>query len=335
MAEHGMSTQPTPEYDSPWKEVLERFFAEFMAFFFPKAYDAIDWSQGYTFLDKELQKVVRDADTGQRRVDKLVRVTLRDGGAEAWVLAHIEVQGDPETIFAERMYVYNYRLFDRYGKRVASLAILTDSNASWRPERFEYELFDCRVLLDFPTIKLLDYEGKWADLEASVNPFAVVVMAHLQTLQTRHKVDERYAAKLSLAKLLYQRNYSRHDILELFRFIDWLMALPPELEDKFMSDIATYETRERKPYVTSVERIATQRGLEQGLEQGTRMMVLESLRIRFGELPSDLVAQLEEISDVGLLKQLQRQVILADSLVAFVEQLDDFLTNGRFQTNVD
>ena len=38
-----------------------------------------------------------------------MRVTLRNGGAEAWVLAHIEVQGDPETIFAERMYVYNYR----------------------------------------------------------------------------------------------------------------------------------------------------------------------------------------------------------------------------------
>jgi hypothetical protein len=204
-----MDEQPLPEYDSPWKEVLERFFPEFMAFFFPEAHAAIDWSLGYTFLDKELQKVVRDAGIGRRRVDKLVRVMLLGSGDEAWVLAHIEVQGDAETVFAERMYIYNYRLFDRYGKRVASLAILSDSSPTWRPERFEYELFGCHVLLDFPTIKLLDYESKWATLEVSPNPFAVVVMAHLQTLRTRQQMDERYAAKLSLAKLLYQRNYSR------------------------------------------------------------------------------------------------------------------------------
>lgn len=341
--------QPTPEYDSPWKEILERFFPEFMAFFFPEAYAAIDWSQGYTFLDKELQKVVRDADIGQRRVDKLVRVTPLNSEEEAWVLAHIEVQGNTETDFAERMYIYNYRLFDRYGKRVASLAILSDSSPTWRPNQFEYTLFGCRISLDFPAIKLLDYESKWAELEAATNPFALVVMAHLQTIRTRHQANERYTAKLRLAKLLYQRNYSRQDILELFRFVDWVMALPTELEDKFMSDIATYETKERKPYVTSVERIATRRGLErgielgkefgleqglqQGLEQGKqlmRVMLLETLQVRFGELPQDLVIKLERISDETALKTLQRKAVLAESLEIFTQQLDDLLENGRF-----
>ncbi|WP_200383189.1 hypothetical protein [Thiococcus pfennigii] len=47
------------DYDSPWKTVLERYFAEFLAFFFPEAHAGIDWTQGYTLLDKELQKVVR------------------------------------------------------------------------------------------------------------------------------------------------------------------------------------------------------------------------------------------------------------------------------------
>ena len=28
----------TDAYDSPWKDVLERYFAEFMAFFFPAAH---------------------------------------------------------------------------------------------------------------------------------------------------------------------------------------------------------------------------------------------------------------------------------------------------------
>jgi hypothetical protein len=123
-----------------------------MAFFFPPAYAAIEWSQGYTFLDKELQQVVREAETGPRRVDKLVRVTRAGDRIEAWVLIHVEVQGQPELTFAERMSIYNYRLFDRYRRPVASLAVLTDASRQWRPQRFEYELFGCQVLLDFPTV---------------------------------------------------------------------------------------------------------------------------------------------------------------------------------------
>lgn len=95
------------DYDSPWKHVLARYFPAFLEFFFPAAYAGIDWTQGYTLLDKELQKVVRDAALGQRRADQLVRITGRDG-AEDWVLVHVEVQGEDKPDFAQRMFVYNY-----------------------------------------------------------------------------------------------------------------------------------------------------------------------------------------------------------------------------------
>jgi hypothetical protein len=61
------------DYDSPWKEILEHFFQQFMAFFFPVAHADIDWVRDYVPLDKELQQVVCDAATGPRRVDKLMR----------------------------------------------------------------------------------------------------------------------------------------------------------------------------------------------------------------------------------------------------------------------
>ncbi len=150
-----MTNTPQADYDSPWKEIIERYFPEFMAFFFPQAYAAIDWSAGYTFLDKELQQVIRQAETGSRRVDKLVQVTRAHDSAEAWVLIHVEVQGQQEINFEERMYIYNYRLFDRYHRRVASLAILSDTNPNWHPQQYKYELFGCKVSLDFPTVKLL------------------------------------------------------------------------------------------------------------------------------------------------------------------------------------
>jgi predicted transposase YdaD len=329
-----MSEHPYADYDSPWKEILEQFFPEFMAFYFPEAHRAIDWDQGYEFLDKELQQVVREAETGRRQVDKLVRVNLLGSGAEAWVLIHVEVQGDQDADFAKRMYVYNYRLFDRYGRRIASFAILTDDNPAWRPERFAYDLLGCRVALDFPTIKLLDYEQRWTELEASLNPFAVVSMAHLQTRRTRKQAQERYAAKLRLARLLYERKYSRADILELFRFIDWVMTLPPELEERFMSDIVAYEARERRPYVSSVERIAIQRGLAKGIEQGIelgrekgreegmRVMLLESLEARFGAVPEVVTVRLEAISDRERLRKLLRLALAAETMMAFTEQID-------------
>jgi len=53
--------QPQTDYDSPWKEIIERYFEPFMAFFFPEAHSEIHWDHGYEFLDKELQQVVRDA----------------------------------------------------------------------------------------------------------------------------------------------------------------------------------------------------------------------------------------------------------------------------------
>jgi len=168
-----MTNSPT-DYDSPWKEAIETYFEDFMSFFFPVAHAQIDWSQGYEFLDKELQQVVREAEVGKRYVDKLVKL-WRDG-AETWVLVHIEIQAQVDSDFAKRMYTYNYRLFDRYDRQIASLAVLGDEQPTWRPNSYGYTLFGCQVNLQFPIIKLLDYEPQWDSLNQSRNPFAVLVL---------------------------------------------------------------------------------------------------------------------------------------------------------------
>jgi len=66
-------------YDSPWKEVLEHAFPEFMAFYFPAAYAQIDLAQGHAFKNTELRQVVRDAELGKRFSDTLLQVALKDG----------------------------------------------------------------------------------------------------------------------------------------------------------------------------------------------------------------------------------------------------------------
>jgi hypothetical protein len=53
------------DFDSPWKDEIEWYLEECMAFFFPQAHADIDWSRGYEFLDKELQRITRDATLGR------------------------------------------------------------------------------------------------------------------------------------------------------------------------------------------------------------------------------------------------------------------------------
>jgi hypothetical protein len=58
-------------------------------------------------------------------MDKLVKVHLNNG-SEQWVLVHVEVQTQHAIGFPERMFVYHYRIRDRFGARCATFGILAD-----------------------------------------------------------------------------------------------------------------------------------------------------------------------------------------------------------------
>jgi len=106
-----MTTPSNDDYDTPWKDALTRYFPEFMAFYFPAVHAQVDWTKPHIFLDQELAQIVQDAELGKRLVDRLVQVTTREG-SEEWVCIHVEVQGSHDIHFAERMFTYNYRLYD-------------------------------------------------------------------------------------------------------------------------------------------------------------------------------------------------------------------------------
>ncbi len=218
--------------DSPWKEILEAYFPQAMQFFFPQTAALIDWKRPHEFLDKEFQQIARGAEQGRRYADKLVKV-WQTNGEETWLLIHAEIQGKPEDIFPQRMFTYNLRIFDKFSKPAISLAILCDTDANWRPNQYSYDFPDCSLHFRFGSVKLLDYQNRWVELEASDNPFATVVMAHLKTQQTTKKLKERKTWKFSLIRRLYEQGMQEKDIRNLYRFIDWVMILPKALEAEF------------------------------------------------------------------------------------------------------
>jgi len=294
-------------YDEGWKDAIRTFFPQFINFFFPSIAQHIDLSKGFEFLDKELSRISRKG-LGRRRADTLVKVSLKDG-AERWILVHVEVQGYPQEEFSRRMYVYNYRIFDRYGKDVVSLAVLTDEDKGFRPGAYRFELGGFRLEMDYPYVKLLDYRNRWSELEESENPFSVVVMAHLRSQETRRRVRERFSWKLSLTRLLYERGYGREEVLGLYRFIDMVLRLPEELEEEYHEEVIKEEGVREMAYITTAERI--------GMRKAEQEMVLEALEERFGIVPEDVKEVVRSQDDRDELRRWLRLAIRAGNLEEF------------------
>jgi hypothetical protein len=303
------------DYDSPWKEALDSFFEAFLELFFPEAHADIDWNRPCESLDKELQQIAPEAEIGRRYVDKLVKVWLKSG-AEQWVLVHVEVQMSDDGKFTWRMYVYNYRLFDKYNKEVASFAVLGDDNPRWRPHSFGYRRWGVEVGFRFPIVKLLDYAERRAELEESSNPFATVVLAHLDTQETVQDQGERKDRKFRLIKRLRGRGWSETQVRQLFKLIDWMMELPPPLTEKFWKELKEYEEKEHVPFITTPERYGLATGRLEGIEA--------ILELRFRDAGSQLMPEIRVISDPQTLEQ----ILHAAKTVASPEELRKLWAGG-------
>ena len=290
---------PNANYDTPWKIAVERHFPLFMAFYFPKAHAQIDWRQDYQFLDQELLAIAKDAVVGTKHVDKLVRVT-RLSGHDDWLCIHIEVQVGREPKFAERMFTYNYRIFDHYAKPVASLAVLGDDDENWLPQHFGYEVMDCEMAFRFPIAKLTHFATQEAELETHPNPFALLTLAYLQTRKTRRDMNARFTVKCKLIRMLLARQWDEHWIREFFMVIDWMMALPTALASDMSKFVVTLREEKKMEYVTTVERYLREQirqeclteGKQEGKQDAESTMLIRLLTRRFGELPQPQHAQI-------------------------------------------
>lgn len=299
------------DYDGPWKEALEVYLPDIVAFFFPEAHAAIAWGRGYEWLDKELQLAAPDAERGAQAVDKLVGVWLHDG-EPAWLLLHLEVQSQYDRHFSRRMFRYHTRLYGQHEVEIVSLAILGDERPNWRPGSFGYGRWGCEVRCAFPIVKVLEYDLD--ELAASANPCAIVVLAHRTAQMTRHDPTGRAAAKVRLARLLYQRGYERAEIARLYRLIDWLLRLPEDLDRATWYQIRAIEEEYRMPYITTAERVGRAEGLAEGRAQGLKEGIAVAARIRFGQAGEALAAETAPLADPALLEAIMAKLETAATL---------------------
>ncbi|MBW4493062.1 MAG: Rpn family recombination-promoting nuclease/putative transposase [Oscillatoria princeps RMCB-10] len=304
------------EYDESWKEAIETYFQEFLRFFFPDIHNSVDWTEPYVSLAQELQEIVGESETGDKITDRLFQVKLLTG-QPAWILIHVEVQSQYESGFAERIYIYNYRAFDKHRQPVVSVAILGDERPSWRPQSYGYALDGYELSLKFPTVKLLDYQERWPELESSTNPFALMVMAHLKTKATTGDLRERQRWKWAVVRALVSKGYSRNEVVNLFRFVDRMMALPEELQREFKTELIRQREEGQMPFISRVEEMAKEEGRQEATRRTLREETLAILEVRFNAVPPEVADALNGIDDPDTLRRLHRAAITIASPAEF------------------
>jgi flagellar biosynthesis/type III secretory pathway protein FliH len=130
---------------------------------------------------------------------------------------------------------------------------------------------------------------------------------------------------MRLVRGLYGRGLQRRDVQHMFRFIDWMMELPTALSEQFWHEVQALEEEKKMPYVTSVERMAEARGIEQGrkqgLQQGLQQGLALGLKLKFGPSGRKLMPRIKRIEDIAVLEALQRSLDKAATLDEFRDAL--------------
>jgi predicted transposase/invertase (TIGR01784 family) len=270
---------------SAWKEVIEKFFEDVMELLFPKIYDTIDFSKKFEFLDTAMRPLAAFGDHGDRAADVLVKVQLKSGKYNyIHLFIHIEVQSERRENLMERIYIYNYRSFDKRLEAsipVISLLILADDDENYRPDEYKMNFCDFELRMKIPMVKLIDFNLKKElreKLEKSTSPIAVVIRTQLKSMELKKADDKtKLAAARELMRECYHEGYSRDVVHTMVKFLVWVIRSSKEYEKQLKEEIKKIEEELNMPYVIPWERTAERRGRRKGREEGIEVGRVEGI----------------------------------------------------------
>lgn len=87
-------------------------------------------------------------------------------------------------------------------------------------------------------------------------------------------------------------------MLNLFNFVDWILGLPKPLEIEFWRELQAYEEERTVRYITSVERIGYDRGIEEEAARSLereRALVIRRLNRKVGSISDQVIDSIKEL----------------------------------------
>ena|SRR6185437_6113302 len=290
-----------PKYDMLWKGMLEEVMEDFLRFVEPDIGEALDLGRGFEFLDKELAEMYPEPEkpSYSRVVDKLAKVFLRDG-AERWMLIHIEVQGGNLSELPRRMFEYFIRLFGKYGRPVAAIAVLTGKDRNKIAGLYEDGCLWMKARYEYKTVCILNYTDE--ELKVSMNPFAAVLLVAKEAL-LRVKADDPtrdlvlLEEKTRMVMLLEERMaaFGERKVKAILTFLNnYVVFKNPEINGIFMDRAnKIFQKRNTMGIIEQLAEIKYQEGVEEGMEKGLKKAVRGLLANT--EFSSEKIARLVDV----------------------------------------
>ena len=271
-----------------WKTLMQLNFDEMLESILPELAALVDRRRKTEFLDKEMKDLQAFMGAGWQAPDLLAKVPVK-GGRDIWLALHVEVQGKGGDDFPERMFYYHSMICFKYLKRkkyeegvalesgggsaakkrrgvvdVVSLALLTAKRPRKEAGHYEHASFGNELRFVYPTVKLWELDAD--RLEKSPNPFDLALLAAKRMIDSGRSDNKRIAFLKQLGGLLDDRGWTRERCLALYRFIEWVLR--PRSEEKLEEYKKWAQKEERKMYVTVVEKIGMEKGMEIGRGEG-------------------------------------------------------------------
>ena len=209
------------------------------------------------------------------------------------------------------MFTYYYRILDKFEKDITAIAVLTDGDKNYNPNKYEKEFNETKILYKYKTYKILEQKEK--ELIDNKNPFALVVLAGLYTIKSsKTKIEKKKLEfKIKLIQLLKENKYSKEKRRSLFIFIESIIRLSEKLGLQFEKEAEKiFEEGENMALTiedTNLFQIKTEMAREEGILTGVMKNKVETAKkmIKDG-LGLDLIAKYVGLKVVELKKILKK-----------------------------
>ena len=207
-----------------------------------------------------------------------------------------------------RMFIYYYRIVDKEVEKkipVISVAMLTDDNASFRRDVYEFKFCGFEIRMKIPVVKILDYKLNpelKEKLETSTNPMTMIVRAQLKSLEVKKAGNERkFEVTKELIRECYRYGYSKDDTRTIMHFFAWVIRLPERLKARIKSEIEKVEEELKMEYIPLWERDSHEEGVKigviEGREEGAKNKAMEmAKKLKEKGIDIDIISETSGLS---------------------------------------
>ncbi|MGL5330726.1 MAG: Rpn family recombination-promoting nuclease/putative transposase, partial [Peptostreptococcaceae bacterium] len=238
------------DYDAAWKTILEAFEEEIVELLFPELYNKINWQIKSEALDNELLEIQKDIfnkEEAEKIIsDKIIKVTMKDNESKI-LFIHVEVQSysSNENVFAERMFRYFYRIWDKFRYKykdssdIVGSAIYTYKGSSGKDKRYVYKLSDLEDNILIYNFRTMDVENLDLNNISDENPLKLVFKIAKKLLDIGANDNEIFLAKVELFNELinYNKVKTTDQRKALTYFLEYLFLIQDDSLLKKFKDI--------------------------------------------------------------------------------------------------